>query len=286
MAPLNPRLAAGAGVLAALLVLGGPGAAVAVGHPADRGDSRGDRGSSSDRGGWGRGGSDRDDRGSGNGNRRGDGDHPGYGNGNKPGYGNGSRPGNGDGGSRIDDDSAQQDAEDLAPLEPGTARVGAQRLAPSDDSNQRAGSDDEDQGADSGSDSAGSPGSSGGSDRSSGPPAGFTPPRVTVGNGRSPVVQRRESKSSGGFSANDPAPAPAPAQAPPPSPPPSDPVQAWTDLIRTPPVVSQQLIVAPAVKTADPLWGIAGLLLIPAAGAALGYRQARAAQAAERRNRT
>jgi len=33
------------------------------------------------------------------------------------------------------------------------------------------------------------------------------------------------------------------------------------------------------------MWGLAGLLLIPAAGAALGYRQARAAHAAERLRR-
>lgn len=48
-----------------------------------------------------------------------------------------------------------------------------------------------------------------------------------------------------------------------------------------PPAMPRPLPVAP---TADwnSLWGIAGLLLIPAAGAALGYRQARAAQTAER----
>ena len=37
-------------------------------------------------------------------------------------------------------------------------------------------------------------------------------------------------------------------------------------------------MVAPTAGVADPLWGVAGLLLIPAAGAILGYRQARAAQ--------
>ena len=45
-----------------------------------------------------------------------------------------------------------------------------------------------------------------------------------------------------------------------------------------PPVI-RQLIVAPAAELTDPLWGVAGLLLIPAAGAVLGYRQARGAQA-------
>jgi hypothetical protein len=49
---------------------------------------------------------------------------------------------------------------------------------------------------------------------------------------------------------------------------------------RTPrPPVIRQLIVAPAAELTDPLWGAAGLLLIPAAGAVLGYRQARAAEA-------
>ena len=38
----------------------------------------------------------------------------------------------------------------------------------------------------------------------------------------------------------------------------------------------------PAADWSDPLWGVAGLLLIPAAGATLGYRQARAAQAVDR----
>jgi hypothetical protein len=46
------------------------------------------------------------------------------------------------------------------------------------------------------------------------------------------------------------------------------------------PGVVQRLVVAPTAGIADPLWGIAGLLLIPAAGAVLGYRQARGARAA------
>jgi hypothetical protein len=44
-------------------------------------------------------------------------------------------------------------------------------------------------------------------------------------------------------------------------------------------------MVAPAAELADPLWGVAGLLLIPAAGAILGYRQARATQAAAKLGR-
>src|SRR5260370_456969 len=38
-------------------------------------------------------------------------------------------------------------------------------------------------------------------------------------------------------------------------------------------------LVAPTAGMADPLWGVAGLLLIPATGAILGCRQARAAEA-------
>jgi hypothetical protein len=48
--------------------------------------------------------------------------------------------------------------------------------------------------------------------------------------------------------------------------------------VREQPGVVQRLV-APTAGMADPLWGVAGLLLIPAAGAILGYRQARAAEA-------
>jgi hypothetical protein len=50
--------------------------------------------------------------------------------------------------------------------------------------------------------------------------------------------------------------------------------------VRERPGVVQQFVVAPASGWGDPLWGVAGLLLTPAAGAILGYRQARAAHAA------
>jgi hypothetical protein len=50
--------------------------------------------------------------------------------------------------------------------------------------------------------------------------------------------------------------------------------------VRESPGIVQQLAVAPTAGIADPLWGVAGLLLIPAAGAVLGYRQARGSQAA------
>ena len=116
-----------------------------------------------------------------------------------------------------------------------------------------------------------------GSDYSPGPPGSFKPPKVTFGDGRSPRVQDTdpEPRWRGG----------APEPAPPPPPPP--PATAVVDISpapktdRTPrrPVI-RQLIVAPAAELTDPLWGVAGLLLVPAAGAILGYRQARAAHSA------
>jgi hypothetical protein len=51
--------------------------------------------------------------------------------------------------------------------------------------------------------------------------------------------------------------------------------------IGAPTAAPQHVAVAPA-GWADPLFGLTGLLLIPIAGAALGYRQARAAQHAKR----
>ncbi|HZN81318.1 MAG TPA: hypothetical protein VFC01_16755, partial [Mycobacterium sp.] len=50
--------------------------------------------------------------------------------------------------------------------------------------------------------------------------------------------------------------------------------------VRIQPGVVEQLVVAPTSGVGEPLWGVAGLLLIPAAGAILGYRQARGAHAA------
>jgi hypothetical protein len=107
-------------------------------------------------------------------------------------------------------------------------------------------------------------------------PGSFSPPKVTIGDGRTPGVQDNvpEPRWRGG----------APEPAPPPPPPPTIVVvdilpAPRTDRTPKPPII-RQLIVAPAGGKTDPLWGVAGLLLIPAAGAVLGVRQARAAQAA------
>jgi hypothetical protein len=114
-----------------------------------------------------------------------------------------------------------------------------------------------------------------GADYSRDPSGSFKPPKVTFGDGRTPAVQDTdpEPRWRGG----------APEPAPPPPPPPATEVVdigPAPSVNRTPrPPVIRQLIVAPAAELTDPLWGAAGLLLIPAAGAVLGYRQARAAQA-------
>jgi hypothetical protein len=113
-----------------------------------------------------------------------------------------------------------------------------------------------------------------GSDYGPAPTGSFKPPKVTFGDGRSPGVQDTdpEPRWRGG----------APEPAPPPPPPATEVVDIAppprTDRTPRPPVI-RQLIVAPAAELTDPLWGVAGLLLIPAAGAVLGYRQARAAEA-------
>jgi hypothetical protein len=116
-----------------------------------------------------------------------------------------------------------------------------------------------------------------GSDYSPGPTGAFKPPKVTFGDGRTPGVQNTDPEPRWRGGGAEPAPPP----------PPSPPATEVVDIApppganRTPrPPIIRQLIVAPAAESTDPLWGIAGLLLIPAAGAVLGYRQARGAHAA------
>ena len=106
------------------------------------------------------------------------------------------------------------------------------------------------------------------------PGSAFQPPKVTFGDGRTPGVQdgAPEPRWRGG--------APEPAPPPPPSTVVVDISPApRTDRTPKPPII-RQLIVAPAAGVSDPLFGLAGLLLIPIAGAILGYRQARGAHAA------
>jgi hypothetical protein len=111
------------------------------------------------------------------------------------------------------------------------------------------------------------------SDYSPDPPGAFKPPKVTFGDGRAPGVQDTDPEPRWRGGGGEPAPPPPPATevvdlAPPPS----------TNRTPKPPVI-RQLMVARAAELTGPMWGVAGLLLIPAAGAILGYRQARAAEA-------
>ena len=114
------------------------------------------------------------------------------------------------------------------------------------------------------------------SDFSPGSPGQVNSPKVTFGDGRSPGVQAPDREPRWQWNAPEPAPLPPPPPqviTVPLNPPAVSPV-------REQPGVVQQLVVAPMGGSADPLWGVAGLLLIPAAGAVLGYRQARGAHAA------
>ncbi len=112
-----------------------------------------------------------------------------------------------------------------------------------------------------------------GSDRPGAPTAKPDRPRVTFGNGRSPIVQRAEPPR-----VRDPI-----EVAPEPPPPPVvDTGPAPTiDYVRPPRIVVPQFDVAPSAAITDPLFGLAGMLLIPAAGAFVGYRQAKASQAVD-----
>jgi hypothetical protein len=133
-----------------------------------------------------------------------------------------------------------------------------------------------------------SPVEKGGSDSSGTPSAHqFTPPRVVFGNGRTPAPPEPDAQPPRvTYSVPDVAPASPPPPPPLPSPAPAAPVAAmsppsWVVRIAAPTVAPQLVGVTPA-DWVDPLFGLTGLLLIPIAGASLGYRQARAAQHAKR----
>jgi len=116
-----------------------------------------------------------------------------------------------------------------------------------------------------------------GSDYSPDPPGPVKAPKVTFGDGRSPGVQDHEPEPRWSWS--------PPELAPPPPPPPPQVITvplkpATVSPVRIQSGVVEQLVIAPTSGLGDPLWGVAGLLLIPAAGAILGYRQARGAHAA------
>lgn len=254
MARLSPRLTLCAGVIAAFLLLGGT-ATVAV---ADPGGLQSDRDNSLDRGN-GRGGSD-----------RGDGDAD------KGDGGDGDADKGGVESPEVRFGSGRIDAADVTQLAPSLAAGSGNDVA-------------ESRSAEGGASVFGgvgagrAPGGSG-VDRAGVPGARFDPPRVTFGNGRTPGTQQRDSEPQWRAPVAEPAPAAPPP--PPPPPPPPAPAPSWVGPIPAAPVLTQQMGEPRPVDWSDPLWGVAGLLLIPAAGAVLGYRQARAAHAAERLRRS
>ncbi len=269
----NARLAAGAGVVSIFLLLGGPSAAIALADPDNSHSDRGN-GSNTDSG-HGRGNSQSsDDDNNGNSNNNGK-----VGNGNS-GSVNGGTGVNVSGavtsGSAHADPSASRNDDVTPKVRIGSGRDNQQWLAPG-------GSIASDE---SGATGATGPGDVPASDHQGLRTPAFESPRVTFGNGRNPGAHTDDSGPQ--YEAPAPQPQPAPAPPPPPPPPPPAPVAppSWVDRIATPPIPTKQLGVAPAADLSDPLWGIAGLLLIPAAGAALGFRQARAAQAVERLRRS
>jgi hypothetical protein len=214
----NLRLAAGVGVVAACLLVGGPAAAVAIAYPGHGSHS-------------GRGDNDNDSRGP-----------------------NISSRGGSRGGSDWSDDNVNNG--------------NGSRISISDNSDER-------------------PSTHFGSGRESGtsderPSSDYSPaspqskkPKVTFGDGRTHGVQVHDREPRWDWTAPEPAPPPPPPQVitVPLNPPTVSPVAPHHGVVT-------QLVVAPMAGIADPLWGVAGLLLIPAAGAILGYRQARGAHAA------
>jgi hypothetical protein len=175
------------------------------------------------------------------------------------GPGGGADNRDGDSGSRGGNDSRAPDSGNEPWTRVGSGRGDVQELSPGDRSG---------------------PNDAWGSDQSGAPSPKFEPPKVTVGNGRSPGVRDNDREPRWRIPAPEPAPPP-----PPPAPPAPAPSPSWVDRVYTPPTLRKQLGVTPASKVTDPLWGVAGLLLIPAAGAVLGYRQARAAQDADKLRR-
>jgi len=223
VAQANLRLAAGIGVVATCLLIGGPSVTVAMADPSGGHSGRSDNSK----------GSNRNSNGSDSSSRR-------------------SSPGSRGGSDRSDDNinSGSRSETNSGIDDRPSSRVGSGREAGTSDERPS-------------------------SDYSPDPPQ-FKKPKVTFGDGRTPGIQD-----------NDPEPrwsSPAPEPAPPPPPPPE-----VITVPLNPPAISpvreqsgvvQRLVVAPTAGIADPLWGVAGLLLIPAAGAILGHRQARAAQSA------
>ncbi|MGV0643143.1 hypothetical protein ABQE44_07010 [Mycolicibacterium sp. XJ2546] len=280
MARLNPRGAAVVGVVSLFLLVGGPGMAMVT---ADPGGSRGggsDRGSSADRGDSKSNHNHRGDRHDFDRGRRGD---------DRDNNGGWNRAGSDGPQSRVG--SGRELPQQAAPNAP----AGVAARAPVSEEPPRANAPAiSERSAIASSPPVEAPapvipapetGATGtdGSEPVAGPANTFEAPRVIVGNGREPGLQSTDPAPRWQGPAPGPAVAPpAPAPVAPPPPPPEPP--RWLHHFSAPPAMPRHL---PAAPTTDwkSLWGLVGLLLIPAAGAALGYRQARAAQTADRIHR-
>jgi hypothetical protein len=298
VARFSPRLTAGVGVLVAFLLLGGS-ATEAI---ADPGRSHSDRGNSSDRG---NGDSKRSDRGSDH--RRGDDGRKRGEDGRDGRDGRDGVAGRGDVASpEVQFGSGPIELADIAELAPSlVAGKGGDGDGVADPGSRRADVADVAESvpslaADSGELRSSGPGTTvvvesgvaGSPDRSGSygadaPEARLGPPRLTLGSGLTQGIRRGDSEPR----LQAPVPQAAPAAPPPvslaapafraPVPPP-----ALVNPLPSAPVLTQRLGVSQDADWSDPLWGLTGLLLIPAAGAILGYRQARAAHAADRLRRS
>lgn len=125
------------------------------------------------------------------------------------------------------------------------------------------------------------PAPGGGSDYAGQAVSAFRAPRVTFGNGRTPGARTGQAPEAVFMQNSLPAPEAVPPAEPSgieiniaPFPPPVPPIER----IRSADLVVGQFGQGTTYTVTDPLAGVAGLILIPAIGAVLGYRQARAAQ--------
>jgi hypothetical protein len=289
--PSNLRLAAGVGVVAAVVMVGGPTAAVAIADPGGSHSNRSDHRDRADvRGGWKHGGDGRD---GGNGDRRGsdgsdrDGGFGDRDSGGRDSNGGGDRWGGGNqwgGDDRWGGDDGQKStsgSDSNQRSTSGSTRTSSggstSSLAPQTSTGTSA--------ASTGSLAPQTPADGPGSDTVSGadvagpPIAEIVQPRVVIGNGRSPGIQPPSAEPPRWSYV-------IPEIAPPPPPPPAVEIPpAPSDRVH-PQSLVPQLAIAPSLDWTDPLWGLAGLIVIPAAGALLGFRQAKAAREAEVLTRT
>jgi hypothetical protein len=271
------RLAAGTGAVVGFLLIGGTAIPIVA---ADPGHSHGDNHS-------GRG--DNDSR------RGGDGDGPGQGRGSQGRDGQGGYGRQGDGRGDRDDDWGRGDSGGSS--DRATSRTGGSSRVADDSSSEVVTSDSV--AARTATVTTSSPnarvattaavpaaptppdGDRGSDSNAAAIAAGeaatpFTPPPVRIGDGRSPGILTDLRESTPSRAGSGPTYVASTTVAPPPGPaplPPSPP----QPLLRT---VESLWAAAEPARPDGILWGIAGLLLAPIAGAWLGYRQARASKAA------